>query len=39
VAESASDTRAVFLSVARCSNVKMCIETDAPHPCRDIVGV
>jgi hypothetical protein len=32
-----SDTQAVFLSVARCPNVRFCIESDAPHPCREIV--
>lgn len=32
-----SNTQAVFLSVARCPNVTLCIESDAPHPCREIV--
>ena len=31
------DTRAVFLSVARCPNVTLCMDTAALHPCREIV--
>ena len=31
------DAREVFLSVARCPNVALCIESEAPHPCREIV--
>ncbi len=27
----------VFLSVSRCPNVQLCIETTAPHACREIV--
>jgi uracil-DNA glycosylase len=29
--------RDVFLSVARCPNVARCLESDAPHPCREVV--
>lgn len=29
--------RDVFLSVARCPNVPLCLESDAAHPCRSIV--
>lgn len=32
-----SDAQTAFLSVARCPNVRFCIKTDAPHPCREIV--
>lgn len=32
-----ADAREVFLSVARCANVARCLESDAPHPCREIV--
>src|ERR1035438_1776548 len=31
------DKRAVFLSVARCPNVKVCLEGAGPHPCCEIV--
>jgi uracil-DNA glycosylase len=34
---SSADTHATFLPVARCQNVKRCLESDAPHPCREIV--
>jgi uracil-DNA glycosylase len=33
----APHAREVFLSVARCPNVVRCLESDAPHPCREVV--
>ena len=32
-----NDARAVFLSVARCPNVTLCLESNAPHACREVV--
>jgi hypothetical protein len=33
----ASDLLDTFLSVARCPNVRICLESDVFHPCREIV--
>jgi len=35
--DSEPPTRAVFESVSRCPNVRLCLETSQPHPCRTIV--
>lgn len=34
---SDGQVRDVFVSVSRCPNVRLCIETTTPHPCREIV--
>jgi hypothetical protein len=35
--EARTRTRSVFESVSRCPNVRLCLETAQPHPCRTIV--